>query len=576
MKKIIFLLMVIVFSFAKESSVDTQINQIISKVAKDSPNYSLDVALANKIKELKFNKVTVNLDINNQYDYLKSFYRLIKLEIELNDLPRKINEINDKLSILQNLTDPTSKLQYLYYEKLLQIYNKTFKYLTENMGKMEKSLQKRIYSVKFDTKQAKVNIQYWRKLLLQKQKEFEKLNIDLQKWQVLNNEENIQNVKRLIKINLEKQKEIYKHLFDNQLIIWFSDLKNKNKNAFKDDDDLLKYSKHIGKEFYNAVNQIITDFENYTFGTKALVYGAKKEAELTLHKIISLLNYPLFNVGNRIITPLNFALFVLILIFGWFIGKYYKHIIYKLRHSKNISYATATLLANMGYYTILTLSFLIALKVVGLDLSSLAIIAGALSVGIGFGLQNVVSNFVSGIILMFERSIKVGDYIQIDQDTRGEVVDISMRSTVIRTNDNINLIIPNQSFIQNNVINWTLGDDIVRFRVPFGVAYGSDVDEVEKVVLNALKNSNLHYIKKYKDRNVEPHIVFLELGDSSLNFELFIWVRGEYARRPRRTRSEFLKMIYKALNEAGISIPFPQQDLHIKESVPFEIKIKKD
>ncbi|AZV46124.1 hypothetical protein C3L23_02200 [Nautilia sp. PV-1] len=576
MKKIIFLLMVIMFSFAKDSSVDTQINQIISKVAKNSPNYSLDVALANKIKELKFNKSVINLDFKNQYDYLKSFYNLIELQIELNDLPRKINEINDKLSILQNLTDPTSKLQYLYYEKLLQIYNKTFKYLTENMGKMEKSLQKRIFSVKFDTKQAKVNIQYWRKFLLQKQKEFEKLNIDLQKWQVLNNEENIQNVKRLIKINLEKQREIYKHLFDNQLIIWFSDLKNKNKNAFKDDDDLLKYSKHSGKEFYNAVNQIITDFENYTFGTKALVYGAKKEAELTLHKIISLFNYPLFNVGNRIITPLNFALFVLILIFGWFIGKYYKHIIYKLRHSKNISYATATLLANMGYYTILTLSFLIALKVVGLDLSSLAIIAGALSVGIGFGLQNVVSNFVSGIILMFERSIKVGDYIQIDQDTRGEVVDISMRSTVIRTNDNINLIIPNQSFIQNNVINWTLGDDIVRFRVPFGVAYGSDVDEVEKVVLNALKNSNLHYIKKYKDRNVEPHIVFLELGDSSLNFELFIWVRGEYARRPRRTRSEFLKMIYKALNEAGISIPFPQQDLHIKESVPFEIKIKKD
>ena len=229
----------------------------------------------------------------------------------------------------------------------------------------------------------------------------------------------------------------------------------------------------------------------------------------------------------------------------------------------------------MGYYFILVVTFLIALKSVGLNLSSLALIAGALSVGIGFGLQNVVSNFVSGIIMMFEKSIKVGDYIQIDENTRGEVIDISMRSTIIRTNDNINLIIPNQAFIQNNVINWTLGDDIVRFRIPFGVEYGSDISKVEKVILNALKNSNLPYIKKDKNYDVEPRVIFIEMGDSSLNFELFVWVEGEYAKRPMRTRSAFLKMIYNALNEANIGIPFPQQDLHIKDTVPFEIKIKK-
>jgi small-conductance mechanosensitive channel len=177
---------------------------------------------------------------------------------------------------------------------------------------------------------------------------------------------------------------------------------------------------------------------------------------------------------------------------------------------------------------------------------------------------------------MFERSIKVGDYIQIDNDTRGEVVDISMRSTIIRTNDNINLIIPNQSFIQNNVINWTLGDDIVRFRVPFGVAYGSDIDKVEEVILNALDNSTIPYIKHHNSLNVKPYVVFMEMADSSLNFELFIWVKGEYARKPRRTRSAFLKLIYKALNNAGITIPFPQQDLYIKEIKPIEVKIKKD
>ena len=230
----------------------------------------------------------------------------------------------------------------------------------------------------------------------------------------------------------------------------------------------------------------------------------------------------------------------------------------------------------MGYYTILTATFLIALKSVGLDLSSLTIIAGALSVGIGFGLQNIVSNFVSGIILMFENSIKVGDYIQIDENTKGEVVDISMRSTVIRTNDNIDLIIPNQTFIQNNVINWTLQDDIVRFRIPFGVAYGSDIDKVERVILGALNKSNIPYVKKHPKFDVTPRVVFMEMADSSLNFELFVWGRGEDARRPRRTKGRFLKLIYNALNDAGIIIPFPQQDLHIKDAVPFEIKIKKE
>jgi small-conductance mechanosensitive channel len=307
-----------------------------------------------------------------------------------------------------------------------------------------------------------------------------------------------------------------------------------------------------------------------------VVYDAKRSVTSTFDKGLKALNYPLFKVGNRTITPINFVLMILILIAGWYIGKYYKKTIYSIRKKYNLSHSTATLLGNMGYYTILVLAFLSALKAVGLDLSSLTIVAGALSVGIGFGLQNIVSNFVSGIILMFENSIKVGDYIQIDDNTKGEVIDISMRSTIIRTNDNIDLIIPNQTFIQNNVINWTLRDDIVRFRIPFGVEYGSDIDEVERVVLEALKNSNLPYVKNHPKYDVTPYVVFEEMGDSSLNFELFVWINGEDARRPRRTKSKFLKLIYNALNKAGIGIPFPQQDLHIKDSVPFEIIVKKE
>jgi len=534
---------------------------ILKTVSKDSPDYAFDVTLVKKINELKFVKPTIKQNLKTQNQYLNEFYKLVDLADEYNQLPKKISSTQDKLDVLTGETK-TSKIQIIYYKKLISIYQKRFKYLKNNFSNLEVELFKQIKNIDF----IPFNVNDLKVLLLKKQKEYEKLNIDLQKWQLLNNEQNIQKVKKYIQININKQKEIYHRLLDNQVIIWLSNLKNNDKNALNIDDKIDEFSKKINKNFNIAINQIVIDFEKYIFGTKMLIYGAKKEVELTWQKIVNIINYPLFEVGGRSITPLNFAIFVLVLVIGWLIGNYYKNFIYNLRHKKNISYSTATLLANMGYYTILTFSFLSALKVVGLDLSSLAIIAGALSVGIGFGLQNVVSNFVSGIILMFERSIKVGDYVEIDSNTRGEVIDISMRSTIIRTNDNINLIIPNQSFIQNNVINWTLGDDIVRFRVPFGVAYGTNIDEVENVILSALKNSDLPYIKTtYLNLDVTPYVVFMQMADSSLNFELFVWVKGEYARRPRRTRSSFLKMIYNALNQANITIPFPQQDIYIKE-----------
>jgi small-conductance mechanosensitive channel len=561
-----YLFLIVTFLFALTPQ------DILKTVPKNSPEYSLDLILVKKIQKLSFNPPVIKKP-EDEKEYIREFNRLVLLEKELLDLPKKIKELQEKLEILKNEKTPTAKLQYMYYNKLYGIYNEKLSFLNENLPKYEKELFKALKDIDFDVKRAKENIKVFKKELLKVQKEYEKLNIDLQKWELLNNTSKVQEIKKLISENLKIQQYFYKKLFDNYLVIWLNDLKNKNKKAFEDDDYLLSIAKKLN--IYSALDNVINDFEKFAFGSKLLVYNAKKEAELTLHKIAKILNYPLFKVGNRTITPVNFFIFVIVLIIGWFAGKYYKKFIYSLKHRYDISHATATLLANMGYYTIITLSFLIALKIVGLDLSSLAIIAGALSVGIGFGLQNVVNNFVSGIILMFERSIKVGDYIQIDQNTRGEVVDISMRSTIIRTNDNINLIIPNQSFIQNNVINWTLGDDIVRFRVPFSVAYGSDIDKVENVILQALKCSNLHYIKKHPSLDVTPRVVFMQMGDSSLDFELFIWVRGEYARRPRRTRSEFLKMIYKALNEAGIEIPFPQQDLHIRDSVPFEIKIKR-
>ena len=577
MKKILFILGFI-FLFAQNSLTtqsDKNLTRLLNQIPKNSPEYALDLTLVKEIKALKPKSLDFNLSIRDEKSYIDAFNRLVFYKKLSDDLDNKIKELQNKLDILSSKTDPTSKLQYIYYQKLLGIRQNLKKQIDDNLPRYEKTLVEKLKDIKFDSSIAKKNIKKLKKELENYKVKINNLNINLQKWQILNNSDKISQIKKKIENINKKIRDLYKKFINNYEVLWFEALQNKNKDAFNIDDNILYYAKLLDSRIYDIYNEVITEFEKKNFGSKMLVYGAEKSFEYSIKKIWNVLNYPLFSVGNRTITPVNFFMFVLILIIGWFVGKYYKYLIYKIRRKYNLSHATATLLANMGYYAILTLAFLIALKTVGLDLSSLAIIAGALSVGIGFGLQNIVSNFVSGIIMMFERSIKVGDYIQIDENTRGEIVDISMRSTIIRTNDNINLIIPNQAFIQNNVINWTLGDDVVRFRVPFGVAYGSDIDEVERVVLEALKKSNLPYIKKNFKYDVEPRVVFIEMADSSLNFELFVWVRGEYAKRPRRTRSKFLKMIYNALNEAGINIPFPQQDLHIKDSVPFEVRIKK-
>ena len=173
--------------------------------------------------------------------------------------------------------------------------------------------------------------------------------------------------------------------------------------------------------------------------------------------------------------------------------------------------------------------------------------------------------------MMFERNIKIGDYTELSDELRGKISDIRMCSTTITTNDNIDLVIPNKELIEYRVINWIMNDKIKRFRVPFGVAYGTDVEKVIEVVTEAIKSSGFKDLYITKQRPIK--VVMIQMGASSLDFELFVWVKGESVLYPRGTTSEFLITIYKALNENGIEIPFPQQDLHIR-SISQDISFK--
>jgi small-conductance mechanosensitive channel len=219
------------------------------------------------------------------------------------------------------------------------------------------------------------------------------------------------------------------------------------------------------------------------------------------------------------------------------------------------------------HYAILVLGFLLALTIIGIDMSKLAIVAGALGIGIGLGLQNLVNNFVSGIVILLERSLKVGDFIELEQTVFGVVKQINFRSTLIRTNDNVDILIPNSQLVSNQVTNWTLEESHARFRIPFSVAYGSDKELVKKAVLEAA--SSVEYT--LENAQFQTNVWFTSFGDSSLNFVLGVWVDYDAVIRPTGLRSEYLWAIDDAFRRYGIEIPFPQRDVYIKH-VPDRLK----
>ena len=218
-------------------------------------------------------------------------------------------------------------------------------------------------------------------------------------------------------------------------------------------------------------------------------------------------------------------------------------------------------IATSAQYLIVIVGFLVLLQSAAeIDLTMLGLVAGGVGVGVGFGLQNIANNLISGIFILFERPIKVGDRIEVGE-VHGHVVHIAARATTVRTNDNIDFIIPNSSFTSFNVINWSHGDQKVRFRIPVPVAYGSDVRQVERLLLEvAGENENVL-------EEPSPRVVFWAFGDSALEFQLRVWTTRMLHRRGVFV-GQLNLAIYEKFQQHGIHIPFPQRDLHLKTAPP--------
>ena len=228
----------------------------------------------------------------------------------------------------------------------------------------------------------------------------------------------------------------------------------------------------------------------------------------------------------------------------------------KVLSSRQMDTGARLSIVRLVHYALVLVGFLIALSALGFELKNVTIIGGALGVGIGFGMQAIVNNFVSGLILLFERPIKVGDVIQLSDGQRGRVINLGLRATIIETFDRAEIVVPNGDLIASQVTNWTLGNRSMRLIIPVGVAYGSDVEKVMRVLMTVATEST----QVLKDP--QPMVLFLNFGDSSLDFQLRVWIADFNDRRI--IQSALLREIDRGFRAEGVEIPFPQRDLHLR------------
>ncbi len=267
------------------------------------------------------------------------------------------------------------------------------------------------------------------------------------------------------------------------------------------------------------------------------------------------LDYPLLPKSG--ITVASLVLLIVLFALVIFIERFIRrHFLTRVLRRTHLNAALQFTLARLLGYFMLALGFYISLVAVGVNLNSLAILAGAVGVGLGFGLQNIISNFISGLIILAERPISIGDRIEVG-GVAGQVRQISLRSTTVVTNDNIFIIVPNADFITHTVTNWSYADPRVRFRLPFGVAYGSDVQKLRRLMLE-VADQHTKALKEPK-----PDLFFTGFGENSLNFELAVW-SSEMTVSPRRFRSDLYFAIEKSLRDNQIQIPFPQRDVRVR------------
>ena len=282
----------------------------------------------------------------------------------------------------------------------------------------------------------------------------------------------------------------------------------------------------------------------------------------TLGELDRLNDARLFSIGGSAVTVGGVVTGAVIIVVAFVLSKLISRALCRVRErSPQKTTAALYVLEKLVTYGLIVFGVISGLSAAGLNLSSLAVFAGAIGIGIGLGLQGVVKEFVSGLFLIFDRMISVGDYVELEGGVRGAVAEIGPRATRIRNNDNVNIIVPNSAFIEDRVTNWTLKGDTRRIHIPFSVAYGADRGRVRDAILEAARSSPFT-LPETEARKSQVWLV--GFGEKGLDFELLVWPTQAAVKRPAGMHAAYTWLIADALDAAGIEIPYPQTDVRVR------------
>jgi small-conductance mechanosensitive channel len=269
----------------------------------------------------------------------------------------------------------------------------------------------------------------------------------------------------------------------------------------------------------------------------------------------------LVRLGKSSVTVGGLLTAVVIVIAAILVARLIGGVLRRLRSRSGEAAPQVYIVEKLASYGVVFFGLIAAFSTLGLDLTSLTFFAGALGVGLGFGLQGVFREFISGLVLIFDRLVRIGDYIQLQTSERGVVEEIGPRATRIRNNDDVNIMIPNSRLIEGTVINWTHNNGVRRFHVPFIVAYGSDKEKVREAVLKAARD--VPFTLPDTERR-KTQVWLVGFGENGLKFELVVWPALEAVKRPNTSHAAYTWAIEDALTSGGFEIPLPQRDLRVR------------
>jgi small-conductance mechanosensitive channel len=302
--------------------------------------------------------------------------------------------------------------------------------------------------------------------------------------------------------------------------------------------------------------------------TRAMPLEARLRA--FLHQLREFWNYELTASQEEPITPGKLVSALFIFVIGYALALFVSRALGRRVFARmRLDEGAAQAFQSLAFYLLLVVAFLTALRMVQIPLTAFAVVGGALAIGVGFGSQNVVNNFISGIILLAERPIKIGDLIEV-AGVYGNVESIGLRSTRVRTGDNVHIIVPNASFLENNVVNWTHTDRRVRVKITVGIVYGSPTRDAERIIRQVLQEHPAVLASP------EPVVLFMDFGDNALIFEMRFWIEMRTIMDRLRVESEVRFRIDDLYREAGIVIAFPQRDVHLDATAPLDIRLVKE